>query len=60
MNHQNMNPVDVTEQHPQLSKPQENTHEAALKRLDALRGTVINGDIFVELNEEWAGDVGNL
>lgn len=60
MNHQNMNAVNVTEQHPQLSKHQENTHEAALKRLDTLRGTIINGDIFVELNEEWAGDVGNL
>lgn len=60
MNYQNMNVVDVTEQRPQLSEPRENTREAAVKRLDALRGTVINGDIFVELSEEWAGDADNL
>lgn len=48
-----MNVIDVTEQRPQLSEPRENTREAALKRLGALRGTV-------ELNEEWVGDVGNL
>lgn len=60
MNYQNMNVIDVTEQRPQLSEPRENTREAALKRLGALRGTVINGDIFVELSEEWAGDADNL
>lgn len=60
MNYQNMNVIDVTEQRPQLSEPREHTREAALKRLDALRGTVINGDIFVELSEEWAGDADNL
>lgn len=55
-----MNVIDVTEQRPQLSEPRENTREAALKRLDALRGTVINGDIFALLNEEWVGDADNL
>lgn len=60
MNYQNMNVIDVTEQRPQLSEPRENTREAALKRLDALRDTVINGDIFALLIEEWVGDADNL
>jgi prevent-host-death family protein len=34
--------------------------EAALKRLDALRGTVIVGDILAPLDEEWTGDADNL
>ncbi len=34
--------------------------DAALKRLDALRGTVIAGDILAPLNEQWAGDADNL
>ena len=34
--------------------------DAALKRLDALRGTVIAGDILAPLNEEWASDADNL
>lgn len=55
-----MNVVDITEQHPQLSELQESIREAALKRLGSLCGTVINGDIFVELNDEWAGDADNL
>jgi prevent-host-death family protein len=39
---------------------QESKREAALKRLDALRGTVIVGDILAPLDEEWTGDAGNL
>ncbi|SJM94800.1 Prevent-host-death family protein [Crenothrix polyspora] len=38
----------------------ESKREAALKRLDALRGTVIVGDIMASLDEEWTGDVDNL
>lgn len=34
--------------------------EAALKRLEALRGTMIVGDILAPLEEEWSGDVDNL
>lgn len=34
--------------------------DAALKRLDALRGTVITGDILAPLNEGWTGDADNL
>jgi len=32
---------------------QESEREAALKRLEALRGTVIVGDIMAPLDEEW-------
>ncbi len=32
----------------------------ALKRLEALRGTMINGDILAPLNETWISDVDNL
>lgn len=39
---------------------QENKHEAALKRLEALRGTVIVGDIMTPFDEEWLGDADNL
>ena len=39
---------------------QETKREAALKRLEALRGTVIVGDILAPLNEEWTGDADNL
>lgn len=38
----------------------ESKREAALKRLDALRGTVIVGDIMAPLDEEWTGDADNL
>ena len=38
----------------------ESKREAALNRLEALRGTVIVGDILAPLNEEWTGDVDNL
>ena len=39
---------------------QETKREAALKRLDALRGTVIVGNILEPLNAEWTGDADNL
>jgi prevent-host-death family protein len=38
----------------------ESKREAALKRLEALRGSVINGDILAPLGEEWTGDADNL
>jgi len=38
----------------------ESKREAALKRLEALRGTVIIGDILAPLDEEWTGDADNL
>jgi prevent-host-death family protein len=38
----------------------ESEREAALKRLEALRGTVIVGDILAPLDEEWTGDADNL
>ena len=38
----------------------ESKREAALKRLEALRGTVIVGDILAPLDEEWTGDADNL
>jgi prevent-host-death family protein len=39
---------------------QESKREAALKRLEALRGTVIVGDILAPLDEEWTADANNL
>jgi len=36
------------------------SREAALKRLETLRGTVIVGDILAPLDEEWTGDADNL
>ncbi|MCF7965814.1 MAG: type II toxin-antitoxin system prevent-host-death family antitoxin [Methylobacter tundripaludum] len=38
----------------------ESKREAALKRLEALRGTVIVGDIIAPSDEEWTGDADNL
>ena len=38
----------------------ESSREAALKRLETLRGTVIVGDILAPLDEEWTGDADNL
>lgn len=38
----------------------ENRRDAALKRLRALHGTVIVGDILAPLEEEWTGDADNL
>ncbi len=39
---------------------QETKREAALKRLEALRGTVIVGDILAPIDEEWTADADNL
>jgi prevent-host-death family protein len=39
---------------------QDDQREAALKRLTALRGKMIVGDILAPLNEEWTGDADNL
>ncbi|AEF99122.1 type II toxin-antitoxin system Phd/YefM family antitoxin [Methylomonas methanica] len=39
---------------------QENKREIALKRLGALSGSVIVGDIMAALDEEWTGDADNL
>jgi prevent-host-death family protein len=41
--------------HPAASK-----RDAALKRLEALRGTVIVGDILGQFDEKWTGDADNL
>lgn len=38
----------------------ESEREAALKRLEALRGKMIVGDILARLDEEWTGDADNL
>jgi prevent-host-death family protein len=38
----------------------ESEREAALKRLEALRGTMIVGDILAPLDEAWTGDADNL
>jgi prevent-host-death family protein len=38
----------------------ENRRDAALKRLQALRSTVIAGDILAPLDEEWSSDADNL
>lgn len=38
----------------------ENRRDAALKRLQALRGTVIAGDILAPLDEEWSSNADNL
>ena len=43
----------VPEQH-------ESKREAALKRLQALRGTMLVCDILAPLDEEWTGDADNL
>ncbi|HLF98793.1 MAG TPA: type II toxin-antitoxin system prevent-host-death family antitoxin [Methylococcaceae bacterium] len=38
----------------------ESVREAALKRLESLRGTMIVGDILAPLDEEWNGDADHL
>ena len=38
----------------------ESEREAALKRLEALRGKMIVGDILAPLDEEWTADADNL
>lgn len=60
MNHHNMNSANATKEHQQLSEPRESTREAALKRLEMLRGKIIFSDILAPLDEEWTGDIGNL
>ena len=42
--------------------PENNETErmAALRRLTALRGKMINGEILAPCNEEWTGDANNL
>jgi len=54
-----MNPVNVAEQ-PQVSVLEKSARAAALKRLEAVRGTVIVGDILAPLAEEWTGDADNV
>ncbi|WNB76768.1 type II toxin-antitoxin system Phd/YefM family antitoxin [Methylomonas koyamae] len=39
---------------------QESKREAALKRLESLRSSVIVGDILAPLDEEWTADADNL
>jgi antitoxin (DNA-binding transcriptional repressor) of toxin-antitoxin stability system len=39
---------------------QDDKRDAALKRLTALRGKMLVGDVLVPLNEEWTGDTDNL
>ncbi len=39
---------------------EDNDRGVALKRLEALHGTVIVGDILAPLDEEWVGDADNL
>jgi prevent-host-death family protein len=43
-----------------VPEAKESKREAALKRLDALRGTVIVGDIINPLDEVWTGDADHL
>jgi prevent-host-death family protein len=43
-----------------VPEAKESKREAALKRLDAVRGTVIVGDIISPLDEEWTGDADHL
>lgn len=38
----------------------DNKRELALKRLEALRGKMIVGDVISPLNEGWTGDADNL
>lgn len=40
--------------------PKEDPAEVARKRLEALQGTVIVGDILAPLDEEWTGDEDHL
>jgi prevent-host-death family protein len=43
-----------------VPEAKESKRDAALHRLNALRGTVIVGDILSPLVEEWTGDVDHL
>lgn len=43
-----------------VPEAKESKREAALKRLEALRGTVIIGDIISPFEEEWTADADHL
>jgi prevent-host-death family protein len=43
-----------------VPEARESKREAALKRLEALRGTVIIGDIISPIEEEWTADADHL
>lgn len=43
-----------------VPEAKESKREAALKRLDVLRGTVIVGDIISPIEEEWTADADHL
>lgn len=43
-----------------VPEQRDNCRDAALKRLQALRGTVISGDILAPLDQEWSSDADNL
>jgi prevent-host-death family protein len=43
-----------------VPEAKESKREAALKRLEALRGTVIVGDIISPIEEEWTADADHL
>lgn len=43
-----------------VPEAKESKREAALKRLDALCGTVIVGDIISPIDEDWMGDADHL
>ena len=60
MNHHNMNSVNAIEQLQQRPESQESPREAAIKRLEMLRGKIIAGDILAPLGAEWTGDADNL
>ena len=46
-----MNSINAIEQVQQLPEPQEITREAALKRMEMLRGKIIVGDIFAPFDD---------
>lgn len=43
-----------------VPEAKESKREAAFKRLEALRGTVIVGDILSSLDEDWTADADHL
>lgn len=43
-----------------VPEKKESKREAALKRLESLRGSVIVGDLLAPLDEEWTSDADNL
>jgi prevent-host-death family protein len=38
----------------------ENQQQAAIKRIEALSGSVIKGDLLAPIDEAWTGDAANL